>query len=163
MLQCVLSRSIVINSWRLATPWSIATRLLCPWQECWSGLLFPPPRALPNPEIEPKSPVSPAAAAAKSPQSCPTLWPQRWQPTRLPRPWDSPGKKLEWVAISFSNACKWKVKVKPLSRVQPSATPWTAAYHAPLSMGFSTGVGCHRLLQLPSMRASYLCSQTPII
>jgi len=56
---------------------------------------------------------------------------------------------LEWVAISFSNAWKWKVKVKSLSRVRPSATPWTAAYQAPPSMGFSgksTGVGCHCLL-----------------
>ena len=43
---------------------------------------------------------------------------------------------LEWVAISFSNAWKWKVKVKSLSRVPASATPWTAAYQAPLSMGF---------------------------
>ena len=44
---------------------------------------------------------------------------------------------LEWVAISFSNACKWKVKGKSLSRVRPSATPWTAAFQAPPSMGFS--------------------------
>ena len=44
---------------------------------------------------------------------------------------------LEWVAISFSNACKWKVKVKSLSRVRLLATPWTAAYQAPPSMGFS--------------------------
>ena len=44
---------------------------------------------------------------------------------------------LEWVAISFSNAWKWKVKVKSLSRVQLSATPWTAAYQAPPSMGIS--------------------------
>ena len=44
---------------------------------------------------------------------------------------------LEWVAISFSNAWKWKVKVKSLSRVRPSATPWTAAYQAPPSIGFS--------------------------
>ena len=44
---------------------------------------------------------------------------------------------LEGVAISFSNAWKWKVKVKSLSRVQLLATPWTAAYQAPLSMGFS--------------------------
>jgi len=42
---------------------------------------------------------------------------------------------LEWVAISFSNAWKWKVKL--LSRVRLFATPWTAAYQAPLSMGFS--------------------------
>ena len=46
-------------------------------------------------------------------------------------------RTLEWVAISFSNAWKWKVKVKSLSRVWPLATPWTAAYQAPPSMGFS--------------------------
>ena len=46
-------------------------------------------------------------------------------------------RTLEWVAISFSNVWKWKVKVKLLSRVRPSATPWTAAFQAPLSMGFS--------------------------
>ena len=51
--------------------------------------------------------------------------PQRRQPTRLPRPWDSPGKKLEWVAISFSIAWKWKVKVKSLSRVWLFEIPWT--------------------------------------
>ena len=43
----------------------------------------------------------------------------------------------EWVAISFSNAWKWKVKVKSLSRVRLLATPQTAAYQAPPSMGFS--------------------------
>ena len=43
---------------------------------------------------------------------------------------------LAWVAISFSNAWKWKVKMKSLSRVQFLVTPWTAAYQAPLSMGF---------------------------
>ena len=46
-------------------------------------------------------------------------------------------RTLEWFAISFSNAGKWKVKVKSLSRVRPSATPWTSAYQAPPSMGFS--------------------------
>ena len=46
-------------------------------------------------------------------------------------------RTLEWVAISFSNAWKWKVKVKSLSRVRLCATPWTAAHKAPLSMGFS--------------------------
>ena len=114
-----------------------------------------------------------------------SVWPQRWQPTRLRCPWDSPGKNtgvdchfllqcrkvksesevtqscptpcdpidgsppgspipgilqartLEWIAISFSIAWKWKVKVKSLSRVQLLATPWTAAYQAPPSMGFS--------------------------
>ena len=114
-----------------------------------------------------------------------SVQPQRQQPSRLPRPWDSPGKNtgvgchcllqcmkvksesevaqscltlcdpidgcpagfpvpgilqartLEWVAISFSNAWKWKVKVNSLSRVRLLATPWTAAHQAPLSMGFS--------------------------
>ena len=46
-------------------------------------------------------------------------------------------RTLEWVAISFSNAWKWKVKVKSLSHVRLFATSWTAAYQAPLSMGFS--------------------------
>ena len=46
-------------------------------------------------------------------------------------------RTLEWVAISFSNAWNWKVKVKSLSHVRPSATPWTAAHQAPPSMGFS--------------------------
>ena len=46
-------------------------------------------------------------------------------------------RTLEWVAISFSNAWKWKVKVKSLSHVRPSATPWTAAFQAPLPTGFS--------------------------
>ena len=59
-------------------------------------------------------------------------------------------RTLECVAISFSNAWKWKVKVKSLSRVQPSVTPRTAAFQAPPSWDFpgkSTGVGCHCLLR----------------
>ena len=82
---------------------------------------------------------SASLATAKSLQSCLTLcdWLHRWQPTRLRCPWDSPGNNtIEWVAISFSNAWKWKVKVKLLSRVQLCMTPWTAAYQAPPSMGF---------------------------
>ena len=61
----------------------------------------------------------------------------RRQPTRHPVPGIPQARTLEWVAISFSNAWKWKVKVKSLSRVWLSATPWTAAYQAPPSMGFS--------------------------
>ena len=63
--------------------------------------------------------------------------PHRRQPTRLPIPGILQARTLEWVAISFSNAWKWKGKVKLLSRVWLLATPWTAAYQAPLSMGFS--------------------------
>ena len=75
-----------------------------------------------------------SAAAAKSLQSCPTLQPHRRQPTRLPCPWDSPGKNTG-VGCHFLLQCM-KVKVKSLSRVQLLATPWTVAYQAPLSMGF---------------------------
>ena len=66
-----------------------------------------------------------------------SVWPHRRQPTRLPVPGILQARALEWVAISFSDAWKWKVKVKSLSRVWLLATPWTAAYQAPLSMGFS--------------------------
>ena len=66
-----------------------------------------------------------------------SVLPHRPQLTRLPCPWDSQARTLEWVAISFSNAWKWKVKAKSLSRVWPSVTPWTTAFQAPLSMGFS--------------------------
>ena len=58
-------------------------------------------------------------------------------PSGSPVPGILQARTLEWVAISFSNAWKWKVKVKALSHVQLFATPWTAAYQAPLSMGFS--------------------------
>jgi len=78
-----------------------------------------------------------AAAAAKSLQSCPTRCdPIDGSPPGSPVPGILQARTLEWVAISFSNAGKWKVKLKSLSRVWPSATPWTAAYQAPLSMGF---------------------------
>ena len=63
------------------------------------------------------------------------MWPHRQQPTRLPRPWDSPGKKTG-VGCHFLLQCM-KAKGKSLSHVQLFATPWTAAYQAPLSMGFS--------------------------
>ena len=63
--------------------------------------------------------------------------PQRRQPTRLPVPGILQERTLEWVVISFSNAWKWKVIVKSLSCVRLLATPWTAAYQAPPSMGFS--------------------------
>ena len=79
-----------------------------------------------------------AAAAAKSLRSCLT----QCDPRDGGLPGSSvPGilqaRTLEWVAISFSNAWKWKVKVKSLSRVRLFSTPWTAAYQAPPSMGFS--------------------------
>ena len=79
-----------------------------------------------------------AAAAAKSLQSCPTLCdPIDGSPTGSPVPGILQARTLEWVAISFSNAWKWKVKVKSLSRVRLFTTPWSTAYQAPPSMGFS--------------------------
>ena len=78
------------------------------------------------------------AAAAKSLQSCPTLCdPIHGSPPGSPVPGILQARTLEWVAISFSNAWKGKVKVKSLSHVRLLATPWTAAHQAPPSMGFS--------------------------
>ena len=78
------------------------------------------------------------AAAAKLLQSCPTLCnPIDGSPPGSPVPGILQARTLEWVAISFSNAWKWKVKVKSLSRVRLLATSWTAVYQAPPSMGFS--------------------------
>ena len=75
---------------------------------------------------------------ANSLQSCPTLCdPTDGSPPGSPVPGVLQARTLEWAAISFSNAWKWKVKVKLLSRVRLLATPWTAAYQAPPSMGFS--------------------------
>ena len=79
-----------------------------------------------------------AAAAAKSLQSCLTLCdPIDSSPPGSPVPGILQARTLAWVAISFSNAWKWKGKVKSLSHVRLFETPWTAAHQAPLSMGFS--------------------------
>ena len=93
----------------------------------WTSSIFPHPRLRAG---------AAAAAAAKSLQSCPTLC----DPIDGSPPGSVPGilqaTTLEWVAISFSNAWKWKVKVKLLSPVRLLATPRTVAYQASLSMGF---------------------------
>ena len=84
-------------------------------------------------EINPRVP-----AAAKSLPSCLTLWdPIDGSPPGSAVPGILQETTLERVAISFSNAWKWKVKVKSLSHVRLLATPWTAAHQAPPSMGFS--------------------------
>ena len=91
-------------------------------QEYWSGVPLP----------------SPITAAAKSLQLCPTLCdPREGSPPGSPVPGILQARTLEWVAISFSSAWKWKVKVKSLSRVRLLVTPWTARYQAPPYMGFS--------------------------
>ena len=79
-----------------------------------------------------------AAGTAKSLQSCPTLCDLRdGSPPGSPIPGILQARTLEWVAISFSNAWKWKVKVKSLSRVWLFTTPWTTAHQPPLSVGLS--------------------------
>ena len=90
------------------------------------------------------------AAAAKSLQLCLTLWgPIDGSPPGSPIPGVLQARTLEWVAISFSNAWKWKLKVKSLSRVWLLVTPRTAAYQAPPSMGFSRQEYCNGV-PLPS-------------
>ena len=78
-----------------------------------------------------------AAAAAVTSVVSNSVQPHRRQPTGLPRPGILQARTLEWVAISFFNSWKWKVKVKSLSLVRLFTTPWTAAYQAPPPMGFS--------------------------
>ena len=137
-----------------ATPWTVAPQAPLSMgfsrQEYWSGLPFPSPGDLPNPGMEARSPALQADALpselkgfamlcyAKSLQSCPTLCdPIDGSLPGSPVPGILQARTLEWVAISFSNAWKWNVKVKSPSHVQLLATPWTAAYQAPPSMGFS--------------------------
>ena len=72
--------------------------------------------------------------------------PKDTSPPGSPIPGILQARTLEWVVISFSNAWKWKVKVKSLNRIRLLATPWTAAYQAPPPIGFSRQeywVGCH--------------------
>ena len=97
------------------------------------------------------------AAAAKSLLSCPTLCdPIDGSPPGSAIPGILQARTLEWVAIFFSNASKWKVKVKLLSRVRLFATPWTAAYQVPPSMGFSRQ-DYWSGLPLPSPNSWFLC------
>ena len=99
-------------------------------------------------------------------QSCPTLCdPIDGSPPGSPIPGILQARTLEWVAISFSNAWKWKVKMKSLSHVWLFATPWTAAYHAPLSMGVSKQEYWSRVpLPSPAHKTTpYQCRQEPLI
>ena len=92
---------------------------------------------------------------AKSLQSCPTLCnPIDSSPPGFPVPGILQARTLEWVAISFSNTWKWKVKVKLLSRVRLLATPWTAAFQAPPSMGFS-----RHWMAIVNRKTCPMCSQ----
>ena len=104
-------------------------------QEHWRRLPFPSPKGYQLLHWN----IYYTIYAAKSLQSCPTLCdPMDCSPPGFSIHGILQARTLEWVAISFSNAWKWKVeKVKSLSRVWLLATPWTAAYQAPPSMGFS--------------------------
>ena len=110
-----------------------------------------------------------AAAAAKSLQLCPTLCdPIDGSPPGSPGPGILQARTLEWVAISFSNAWKWKVRVKSLSRVQLLATPWTAAHQGPPSMGFSrqeywSGVPLPSPLQISTLPLFRITLETPCL
>ena len=160
---CLLSRSIMSNSVTLSIvahqpPLSMGFSR----QEYWSGLItiiqhsFGSPsysnqrrkRNKRNPDQKRRRKaltvcrwhdnMYAVATAAKLLQSCPTLCdPIDRSPPGSPVPGIFQARTLEWGAISFSNAWKWKVKGKSLSRVQLLATPWTTAYRAPPSMGFS--------------------------
>ena len=121
------SRSVVSDS---SQPHGLQpTRLLRPWNFPGKSTGMGCHRLLLN---------KPAAAAAKLLQSCPTLCdPIDSSPPGSPVPAILQARTLEWVAISFSNAWKWEVRVKSLSRVWLFVAPWTAAHQAPPSMGFS--------------------------
>ena len=113
-------------------------------QEWCSGLPYPPPGDLPDPWIKSESlksralrgrffTTAAAAAAAKALQSFPPLCdPMAGRPPGSPVPEILQGRKLEWVAISFSSAWKRKVKEKRLSRVRLLVTPRPAAHQAPV-------------------------------
>ena len=108
------------------------TRIFC--GSCFAGVFF---TAGPPGEAHYYT-IDIGYAAAKSLQLCLTLCnPIDGSPPGPPVPGILQARTLEWVAISFSNAWKQKVKVKSLSCVQLFVTPWTAAYQASPSMGFS--------------------------
>ena len=104
-----------------------------PFLSIFWTMSFPWPGTIPYITIQ-----TVAAAAANSLQLCLTLWdPIDGSPPGSTIPGILQARILEWVVISSSNAWKWKGKVKSLTRVQLLVTPWTAAYQAPPSMGFS--------------------------
>ena len=114
-----------------------------------------------------QSVVNAAAAAAKSIQSCLTHCdPIDGSPPGSPGLGILQARTLEWVAISFSNAWKWKVKVKSLSHVRLFATPWTAAYQGPPPMGFSreeywSGVPLPSQLSSPAIKNLHVTYSQP--
>ena len=109
--------------------WEYQTTLLASWEICMQ---------VKEQQLELGMEQYAMLCYAKSLQSCPTLCdPIEGSPPGSPVSEILQARTLEWVAISFSNAWKWKVKAKSLSRVWLLATPWTAAHQAPPSMGLS--------------------------
>ena len=101
-----------------------------------------------------------SAAAAKSLQSCLTLCdPRDGSPPGFPVPGILQARTLEWVAISFSNVWKWKVKVKSLSRIWLFVTPWTAAYHAVHENPTTHGIFQARVLEWGAVALSLVSNK----
>ena len=127
--------------WLSGTLWTVALQappsMGFSRQEHWSGSSCPPPRDLPNPEMEFVSLKSPGSAT-KSLQSCPTLLdPRDSSPPGSPVPGILQARVLEWVPFPSPMQESEKWKWSRSSRARPSATPWTTAYQAPPSTGFS--------------------------
>ena len=125
----------LVNGWGVDWVWILLIQKQEQEEKCEFLLLK---WSLSNSQMEKSHHIWVTAAATKPIQSCPTLCdPIDSSPPGFPVPGILQARTLEWVAISFSNAWKWKVKGKSLSHVQLCAIPWTAAYQAPLPMGFS--------------------------
>ena len=123
IMECILSNVMSLSENMFSRFW---------WKRWQEGLFDHKPRLC----YKVKSVA--AAATAKSLQSCPNLCnPIDSCPSSSTIPGILQARTLEWVAISFSTAWKWKAKVKSLNRIRLLATPWTAAYQPPPSMGFS--------------------------
>ena len=148
--------AVVLQSWSCGPTWRAITSIV------WCGKFLPHwttvthrnktllPSKMPKCLYQNLYYTGYYAATAMSLQLCSTLCnPIEGSPQGSPIPETLHARTLEWVAISFSNAWKWKVKVKSLSRVRLLTTPWTAAYQAPQSMGFSRQE-CWSGLPLPS-------------
>ena len=132
-------RHYIANPWEIQILWKVASILVSDFEKCISFIFFELQlwNIVASSEVTSHPIIAAAAAAAKLCQSCPTLYdPIDGSPPGSPVPGILQARTLEQVDISFSNAWKWKVKVKPLSRVWLLVTPWTAAHQAPPSMGF---------------------------
>ena len=141
----IQNNKIFFNTNTMATQWSTKSNPFSLYLPIlYHPFSFPLLRFLPN--------SSSSAAAAKLLQPCPTLCDLRdGSPPGSCVPGILQARTLEWVAISFSNAWKWKVEVKSLSRVRLLVTPWTAAHQAPPNS--STYLHCNSCTVCPSQKS----------